>query len=120
MNYLDLKDLSSYTKAYNLSNDAWSIVSKWDYFARDTIGKQFVNAVDSISANLAEGFGHYHKKDKIKYYHYSFGSVKECVDWSNKSLVRKLISETEHKIISDILTELRGKYIILSNSQTSV
>ncbi|MCK4639103.1 MAG: four helix bundle protein, partial [Bacteroidales bacterium] len=25
-------------------------------------------AADSISANIAEGFGRYHKKDKIKFY----------------------------------------------------
>jgi len=39
---------------------------KWDYFAKKTVGEQFIDAVDSISANIAEGFGRYHKKDKIK------------------------------------------------------
>lgn len=36
---------------------------------------QIINAIDSISANIAEGFGRYGKKDKIKFYYYSFGSV---------------------------------------------
>jgi len=31
-------------------------------FAKDTIGKQFARSVDSISANIAEGFGRYTKK----------------------------------------------------------
>jgi four helix bundle protein len=40
----------------------------WPAFNRDTVGKQFVQALDSISANLAEGFGRYNKKDKINFY----------------------------------------------------
>ena len=81
--FLQLNDLTSYT-AFSFSNQVWDMVIKWDYFAKDTIGKQFANAADSISANIAEGFGRYHKKDKIKFYYYSLGSVKECTDWCNK------------------------------------
>ena len=29
---------------------------------------QYIRAIDSISSNLAEGFGRYHKKDKIHFY----------------------------------------------------
>ena len=86
--FLQLNDLTSYKTAFSFLNTVWDIVIKWDYFARDTIGKQFVNAADSISANIAEGFGRYHKKDKIKFYYYSLGSVKECTDWLNKAKVR--------------------------------
>ena len=72
--YLQLNDLDSYKIAFNLSNYIWDIVLKWDYFAKDTIGKQFARSVDSISANIAEGFGRYTKKDKINFYRYSYGS----------------------------------------------
>lgn len=57
--FLRLNDVQPYKTAFNLSNFVWEIVTKWDYFAKDTIGKQFVKAVDSISANIAEGFGRY-------------------------------------------------------------
>ncbi len=62
--YLTLNDISAYKIAFHLSNYVWDIVIKWDQFAKNTIGRQFVDAVDSISANIAEGFGRYHKKDK--------------------------------------------------------
>ena len=65
-----------------------------------------MEAVDSISANLAEGFGRYNKKDKIKFYRYSFGSVKECFDWNEKSKVRKLLSEEEYNHIFGELQKL--------------
>ncbi|WP_218859018.1 four helix bundle protein [Mucilaginibacter sp. E4BP6] len=91
--FLQLGDLKSYITAFSFNNKVWGVVIKWDYFARDTIGKQFVNAADSISANIAEGFGRYHKKDKIKFYYYSLGSVKECNDWLTKAKIRNLINE---------------------------
>jgi len=101
--YLKLNDVNSYKLAYNLSNYVWSIVVNWDYFSKKTIGIQFVRAVDSISANIAEGFGRYHKKDKIKFYHYSFGSVKESLDWNLKARVRNLLIKKQYDFI---LTEL--------------
>ena len=68
--FLQLNQIGAYMIAFKLSNDVWKIVLKWDYFAKDTIGKQFTRAVDSISANIAEGFGRYGKKDKINFYRY--------------------------------------------------
>ncbi|MFC4210150.1 four helix bundle protein [Pedobacter lithocola] len=38
----------------------WNIVITWDYFSKDTIGKQLCRAANSISANIAEGYGRYH------------------------------------------------------------
>lgn len=104
--YLKLNDISAYKIAFELSNYVWEIVVKWDYFAKKTIGTQFVEAVDSISANIAEGFGRYHKKDKIKFYRYSFGSLKECFDWNEKSKVRKLLKPQEYDHIFHELDRL--------------
>ena len=104
--FLQLNDLTSYATGFLFGNLIWDNVIKWDYFARDTIGKQFVNAADSISANIAEGFGRYHKKDKVKFYYYSLGSVKECNDWLLKSKVRNLISEELFSQLNEIVERL--------------
>lgn len=101
--YLKLSDLSSYKVSFFLSNFVWDVVLRWDYYSKDTVGKQFVRAVDSISANLAEGFGRYGKKDKIKFYRYSQGSLKESLDWNEKAKTRNLISEKDYR---KIFTEL--------------
>ncbi|MCL5970929.1 MAG: four helix bundle protein [Patescibacteria group bacterium] len=97
--YLTLNDIDCYKRALNLSNYLWNIVSRWEWFSKQTVGAQFMTAVDSISANLAEGFGRYGKKDKIKFYYYSFGSVKESLDWNEKSKIRKLLSREQYDFI---------------------
>ncbi|MGC4036246.1 MAG: four helix bundle protein [Chitinophagaceae bacterium] len=102
--YLKLNDIEAYKVSFHLSNYVWEIIVGWDSFAKNTIGGQFVRSTDSISANIAEGFGRYFKKDKIKFYRYSAGSVKECFDWNEKSKIRKLLSEEEY---SHIFGELR-------------
>jgi len=102
--YLKLSSIDAYLWSFHLSNYIWNLVIKWDWFTKKTVGTQFVTAADSISANIAEGFGRYHKKDKIKFYRYSQGSLKECYDWNEKSKKRELITEEEYKYI---LTELQ-------------
>lgn len=104
--YLRLNDISAYKIAFHLSNYVWRIVVQWDHFSKETVGKQFVRAADSISANLAEGFGRYTKKDKINFYRYSYGSIKESFDWNEKSKVRKLISDSEYNHILEELNKL--------------
>ena len=66
--YLKLNDIDAYKIAFSLSNYVWDLIVKWNQFNSDTVGKQFIRAVDSISANIAEGFGRYSKKDKIKFF----------------------------------------------------
>ena len=104
--YLQLNDISAYKAAFNLSNYVWNVVIKWDFFAKDTVGKQFVRAVDSISANIAEGFGRHGKKDRIRFYRYSYGSLKECFDWNEKAKIRDLLSNEEYEYIFSILDKL--------------
>lgn len=106
MKYLQLNDIDCYVKALTLSNYVWDTVSGWSWFDKKTIGSQFVDAVDSISANIAEGFGRYNKKDKIKFYRYSFGSVKESLDWNQKAKIRKLLTEEKYQYILDELLAL--------------
>lgn len=104
--YLRLNDIESYKIAFKLSNYVWDIIVKWDYFAKDTVVKQFVRAIDSISANIAEGFGRYSKKDKVKFFRYSFGSLYESLDWNEKSHIRKLLSEEDYSYIFSELLKL--------------
>lgn len=105
-NFLKLNDISAYKISFTLSNYIWDIVSKWGIFSKKTIGEQFVRAADSISANIAEGFGRHHKKDKIHYYLISRGSIRESLDWNEKSKRRNLLAKDEYEYIFRELDKL--------------
>lgn len=104
--FLKLNDISTYKKALALSNYVWQIVINWEWFAKQTIGSQYAKAVDSISANIAEGFGRYFKKDKIRFYNISYGSITESSDWTQKAKERNLLKKKEYDHILKELNEL--------------
>ncbi len=54
---MKLEDLQVYQLSMEIGDKIWEIVIRWDYFTKDTVGKQMVKAVDSVAANLSEGVG---------------------------------------------------------------
>lgn len=104
--HIQLNDIDAYKVAFNLSNYIWSRAERWDYFAKNTIGTQYSKAADSISANIAEGFGRYGKKEKIQFFRYARGSVYECLDWNEKCKIRKLLTQEEYEYIFSVLQKL--------------
>jgi len=105
-NFMSLENYGAYRISFALSNYIWNMIIKMNYFEKDTVGKQFARAVDSISANIAEGFGRFSKKDKIRFYYYSLGSVYECIDWNKKCYERSIISHEQFIHISRNLESL--------------
>ncbi|MDQ2720914.1 MAG: four helix bundle protein [Bacteroidota bacterium] len=104
--FLKLNDIECYRIAFHLSNYVWNVVIKWDWFPKKTVGTQYITAIDSISANIAEGFGRHFKKEKLVFYRYSKGSLKESFDWNEKCKIRKLITDEEYKHIFSELEKL--------------
>ncbi len=113
--YLQLKDIDSYVLSFELSNVVWNIILKWQYFEKRSIGMQFARAMDSISANIAEGFGRYHKKDKIKFYRYAMASLYECFDWNEKSYRRRLFQKEDYDHVLKKLIMIRKELYALIN-----
>lgn len=60
---MKLEELEIYQLLMEIGEKVWEIVNAWNYFAKDTIGKQLIRSTDSIAANISEGFGRYHYKD---------------------------------------------------------
>ncbi|WBO83067.1 four helix bundle protein [Hymenobacter yonginensis] len=101
--FLRLADIECYRISFALSNAVWDCVLAWPPLAQHTVGEQFVRAVDSISANIAEGFGRYSKKDKIRFYRIARGSLYESLDWNEKARVRQIItSETYTYLFTEL------------------
>ncbi|WP_218919496.1 four helix bundle protein [Spirosoma aerolatum] len=63
----------------------WQAVISWDFFAKDTVGKQLVRSVDSVAANISEGFGRYRYKGNIHFCYIARGSPLETRTWIDKA-----------------------------------
>ena len=107
-----LEKLEVYQLAVLFSDKIWDLVSEWDYFKKDTIGKQIVRSADSISANIAEGYGRYYYKDSKQFYFYSRGSIQETKSWLGKCKRRKIASEE----ICNELIETAEKILLKLNA----
>jgi four helix bundle protein len=100
---MELEELRVYELSMEIGERVWNIVNKWDFFAKDTLGKQLVRAMDSIAANLSEGFGRYHYNENKHFCYYSRGSLFETKTWLRKAKNRNLIDD---KIFIDLINEL--------------
>jgi len=74
---------------------------------------QLRRAALSISLNLTEGSGRYHKRDKMNFYYIARGSLFECIPILTILLKEKIITEeqyeriySESQIIAKMLTKL--------------
>ncbi len=112
-----LETLEVYLVAETFSDKIWEIVMKWNRIAQYTVGEQVIRSSDSIGANIAEGYGRYFFKEKIKFLLYSRGSLLETKSWLRKMKNRKLITQKQfdelHTELADAHKKLNGfiKYI---------
>jgi four helix bundle protein len=90
---MKLEELEVYQVAMEIGEEIWSIVAEWNYFSKKTVGEQLVRAVDSIAANLSEGYGRYFYKENKQFCYYSRGSLMETKTWLTKAKNRKLIKK---------------------------
>ena len=84
-------NLRVYQLSERLADEIWHIVDNWDYFAKDTVGKQLVRSADRratlrhlraqrnarVGANIAEGNGRYHYQDNKRFIRIVRGSLNE-------------------------------------------
>lgn len=106
---MKLEELKVYQLAMNIGERVWVIVSKWDYFAKDTVGKQLVKSVDSMAANISEGYGRFHYKENKQFCYYSRGSLYETKTWLNKAHDRRLIVDDDFQSLQNDLETIAYK-----------
>ena len=98
-----LDDLEIYKTSMEIGDMAYEVVSKWNSFDRDTLGKQLIRAADSIALNISEGYGRFFFKENKNFCYYSRGSAKETVTALDKALRRNLIAPEQYRQVSDKL-----------------
>lgn len=101
-----LQGLRIYQLAEALADEVWNEVITWRPFSRDTVGRQFVDAADSIGANIAEGYGRFHYRDMRQFQLIARGSLEETGHWLRRARRRNLIAEKRFNGLDGLSREL--------------
>ena len=105
----NFETLKVYQLSEKLADDIWRIVSGWNHFARDTVGKQLVRAADSVGANIAEGTGRGSFKDNRRFVRTARSSLNETKHWLRRAYERHLLDPGQVTQIRPIIDELTPK-----------
>ena len=116
MERTNFENLKFYQLSEHLADLIWDIVGDWEYFAKDTVGKQIVRAADSIGANIAEGTGRGSFQDNRRFVKIGRGSLNETKHWLRRAYKRKLLTEEQIKRLKPIIGELSPKLNAYLNS----
>jgi len=100
---MKLEDLQVYQISMKLADEVHDLILEWDNFHKYSTGTQLLDAADSISANISEGYGRFHFKDHKNFLYFSRGSLSETKTWLTKAVSRKLIPEEKYD-------DLMGRY----------
>ena len=103
---VNFENLRIYKLSEDLADRVWDSVSRWDSFAKDTVGKQLVRAADSIGANIAEGSGRGSSQDYRRFLRISRGSLYETLHWLRRAYKRKLLTTKQTSELRLIISEL--------------
>ena len=109
MERTNFENLRVYNLAEELSDFIWEIVSHWNSFDRDTLGRQIVKSTDSIGANIAEGVGRYGTQDNRRFVYFARGSLYETKHWLRRAFKRSLLTQSEIDRIRPLVDELSPK-----------
>jgi four helix bundle protein len=101
-----LEDLEVYKISLEISDSVWNIVIHWDNFSRNNIGGQLLRAIDSVGANISEGYGRGSKIDNSRFVKIARGSLFETRHWLTISKRRKLLSDSDTKKILEAIESL--------------
>ncbi|MEK7534723.1 MAG: four helix bundle protein [Patescibacteria group bacterium] len=105
--YVSLEHLEAYKLARKLSKLSWELYEIWEWRIKKIMGDQFIESVDSVGANIAEGYGRFHYLDKVKFYYNARGSLLEFRHWLDVLSERNLIDKIHKADYLNIYKELR-------------
>lgn len=114
---MKLEDLQVYQISMKLADEVHDLILEWDNFHKFSTGTQLIDAADSISANISEGYGRFHFKDHRNFLYFSRGSLSETKTWLTKAANRKLIPEEKY---NDLMTRYNNLGVKLNNYIKSI
>lgn len=102
----NFENLRVYQMSEDLADEIWMIVTSWNNFAKDTVGKQIVRSADSIGANIAEGEGRGSFQDNRRFVKIARGSLQETQHWLRRAFKRNLLTKEQVENLKPLINRL--------------
>ena len=116
MSRTNFEKLRVYKLSEELADEIWKIVSRWDTFAKDTVGRQIVRSADSVGANIAEGTGRHNFQDNRRFVKIARGSLNETQHFLRRAFKRNLLTPADVKKLKPLVDNLAPQLNAYLNS----
>jgi four helix bundle protein len=111
-----LEGLRIFQLAEELADAVWTEVRTWKPFAQATVGRQLVEAADSVGANISEGHGRYHYREEITFDCYGRGSLRETRYWLRRARARSIMADATYTCLIAKVDQLEPQLNAYINS----
>lgn len=111
------EDLEIYQISVEIAVDVYKLTKKFPREETYGVVDQLKRAVTSIGANIAEGFGRFHFRDKLVFFYNSRGSLYEVKHFLEISFRMRYITEEEK---NNLFTKLNNLSVKLNNFINSI
>ena len=106
--FIPIHELEVYRLARKLSSMVWVIYQRLAFQQRKVWGDQMFESVDSVGANVAEGYARFHFSEKARFYYISRASLSEGVDhWIDLGFERGVVFDQEFEQINKIKSDIQ-------------
>ena len=114
------QDLEIWQLAVKLIQKVYQLLSAFPKEEKYGIVAQSKDSVVSIASNIAEAYGRYHYKDRIKFLYNSRGSLTETESHLIISKKLSFIDNNNQRLYDEILKDIKNLGIKINNYISSV
>ena len=106
-----IRELRVFVESEELSDSVWRHVADWGAFARDTLGRELVNSLDSVNTCIVESYSHKSHQGRLHYLYTARGSLFKSFILLEKAKRRELGAATDFKERLEKLLPQINEYI---------
>lgn len=114
------KDLEIYKNARRIVKVSYQIASHLPSEERYISGRHIKESSHSQAANIAEGWGRYHFKDRIKFLYNARGSLFELESFVETAVEIGLLDKCPRELIEEFRSLVKEQGIKLNNTISSL
>lgn len=106
--YIPIHELEVYRLSRKLSTSTWTVYQRLSFQEKKVWGDQMLSAIDSVGANIAEGYARFHFSEKSRFYYISRASLSEGVEhWIDLGFERGVVSDQEFLLFNQLRRDVQ-------------